>query len=254
MNKTSIAVTVIGLLLGSSVYAGTVTYDTGSTGTNTTIPLSTTNWATTGWQPIPPAVLPPAGSVTPLALQKFNLAGETLDSVSITLNTQATFSYQIENTSTTAPTTGVKQLSVDITAEMGGTAAAVLPTPVVLNGPVYTINLGTYDGNTDYGGTSGASFAQTTTTSSTLLTVALPLSYFTGTGNFNIDLAALGNSYNGLSGGILNEVTTWQGGASAQVVYTYHDDTTNVPEPTSLSLLGIGLVGWAASRRNSKSA
>ncbi|CAL1241099.1 VPEID-CTERM sorting domain-containing protein [Candidatus Methylocalor cossyra] len=224
-----LALVVAGALLGSVAVAGTITYDTDTAypgaGINnpTTIPLTTTNWITPGFTP--PSPFSPVGS---LLLPKFDLPGQILDSVEVHLYSGAQFSYKIENTSPTAVASGTRQLTVTEIAQIGGTNV----TPggkVDLNGPVYNIDLKTFDGTLDFAGSSGFDAGISSNSAVTLLN-SLGLAYYQGPGHFAIDLLALGTASGTLSGGLLTEVTTWLGSARADVVYTYHEATTPVPE------------------------
>ena len=187
-----------------------------------------------------------------LLLPQFNSSQGTLDSVSISLMGKLAGSAAAENTGR-----GAAQVTLNLTATLVlvdplSGATLVHTTPSISN----SFAASAYDGVTDYGGTSGRSYAhlasQSSATSLTF-TDGATLARFTGGGTVGTQLLAFGESYTSSAANISADFTTNAGGY-ASVTYHYHTtrlQVTAVPEPETwaLMLVGLALVSFLAKRR-----
>jgi opacity protein-like surface antigen len=85
----------------------------------------------------------------------------------------------------------------------------------------------------------------------TLSLSAANLAAFIGTGTTTFTCeSAVSNTQSG-GGGNINVLQSTEAGCGLNVVYTYDVPTppTNVPEPASMALVGLGMMGLAAIRR-----
>jgi hypothetical protein len=217
------------LLLAVPGFGATITYTAYHPGTFDGTPTAG-NTATTNWSQnvVLPLFDPLLGTLTDITLQ---LTGGVFGSARLESQdgSPATINY---NLSAIVTATGLNGLSV-----------LVLP---AANG---VFNATAYDGTTDFGGTSGATFNNLSNadTNSTSSNSAGNLAAYTGVGNFTVALAANGASSSSGSGNLITSFTT-QAGALVSVTYTY-DDPSPAPEPATFAIVGAGLAAAAFIRR-----
>jgi len=212
--KLSIAALIAVVGLASAAQAATVTFSTSIAS------------APTGWTNV-------------VSLPQFdNGIGGTYDgliltSVTITVSGTATGNIAIESLDA-----GPAVVSYQISANLnftgpGGANGTSIP---VANG---IFNATAFDGISDFGGTSGASFNGLSGTNSANASPFVLFPY-EGNGNINVNVVASGASGGSGAGNLLQQFST---AASAEVSVTY----TYIPTPGAMALMGMG--GLLAARR-----
>ena len=199
-------------------------------------------------------VFPVGGGTTALdfassmVLPKFNVAGGTLVSVSLTLSGTVTAQQDFENKSA-SPSTVTMTSTGTMTLMRPDTTTLVITVPKVVN----IKSVGAFDTVNDSGGTSGFTFPPTTASLSNTQSYsgATDLALFTGAGNISLPLTAAGIS-SGTGSANLATGATMVGSASATVTYTY--SVAAVPEASTYGAIGAvslaGFLGYRRSRRN----
>ncbi len=188
-----------------------------------------------------------------MTLPKFNVAGGTLTSISLTLTGNLTASQKFENTSGGGSATIILQSLGTMTLKRPDTSTLVITVPTVTN----TRTVSASDGNIDFGGTSGFTFADTATSLSNTQSYsgASDLALFTGAGNISLPVAAVGSSSGSGSANLITQFAL-VGGATASVTYTY--TVAAVPEASTYGAIGavslVGFLGYRRSRRNAPAA
>ena len=179
-------------------------------------------------------------------LPQFDGSLGTLDSVTLTLFGHLEGSAKAESINV-----GARDVTLNLRATLKlvdpvSASTLVQTTPLVSN----TFNASSFDGTSDFGGTSGRSYLGLVADSSTMSTFTdgATLAMFTGTGSVTTKLSAQGASSYLSSGNIDSQFRTKASGY-ANVTYAYH--TTAVPEPGTWALMfaGLGMIGLLASRR-----
>lgn len=163
----------------------------------------------------------------------------TLNSVTLTLNGGMTTTIDLSNSaaqSQTARGTGTVDLS--FTSSLAG-----LDLSAVL------LNLTATTGLQTLAPGASASFGPLTDTDTIALTPTAALFGAAGGGTFSISC----ESFSGLGvsggGGNVAASQTTTAGCGASIAYDYTPTTNKVPEPASMALVGLGMMGLAAIRR-----
>ena len=224
VRKTVILAALASAMLAGSANAATVLYN------SNVISNTSTNWSNA------------------LNFTKFDSTLGTLTSIKITLSGDLFGNARAESLDNST-TTVTLNLGAVIKLTRPDNSTIVISAPGISN----SFNAASFDGIIDFGGTSGASFAEISTSlvNSVTLTLAGDLALFTGIGSLAAPTTAIGNSQATGSGNLVSSFQT-QAGAFGSVEYTFN---AAVPEPQSwaLMLVGFGAVGFAARRRRAVS-
>lgn len=181
------------------------------------------------------------------ALNQFDSLLGTLNFITVTL-------YGAINQNLSAENTGASNDNLTPVAagtirfRQGGSTvlSQVLPTTTGT-----TFSASAYDGTSDFGGTSGTNFGTLFAEDSNTITLSgSALTSFIGTGTLSgFDIRASGNgTIDSDNGNILSQIAT-EALARITLTYDYTPTTNHVPEPTSMALVGLGMIGAMALRR-----
>lgn len=182
--------------------------------------LSTTNWSQV------------------LTLQQFDTSLGHLNSVTFNYTGSALTTLRVESLDATAST---------ITASSGALLTFGGPLNKTMSvGGSGTLHLDAFDGTVDFAGTSGTVIGPLSDTKSDTFALLNALSAYEGLGTYGITVNAQGQTSASGAGNMLTQVSTE---AMAQITVTYDYSTTTVPEPASMALVGLGMMGLAAIRR-----
>lgn len=175
-----------------------------------------------------------------LSLSKFDTSLGTLNSVTFTYGGMVSSIFRLESLDAAAAT---------VTANANGTLNFGGPISDVLNISGSTSKaLTAFDGLIDFGGTSGGIVGPVVGDDSQSLLLVSGLAAFEGIGSYDILVAATGLSSASGAGNLISQINT-EAQADITVTYDYTKQTTNVPEPASMALVGLGMMGLAAIRR-----
>ena len=179
-----------------------------------------------------------------LSVPKFNPALGTLTNIVITLTGSVLGNVMVESMSSSA---------ANVTTTLAASLTLTRPdaTTLVVSFPAFTATQAftAYDGGLDFAGTSGITYAAINSAQTATFTTPPPasdLALFTGSGNIVLPISAHGASSVTGSG---NLVAGFQTRAAAMLEVAYSYDAIEVPEPTALTLLGLGLIGAGRIRR-----
>lgn len=217
--RTGLLSAVAGLALMSAAMANTTPLQT------YTLPLSTTELG------------------QGFTFTQFDPTLGTLDSATLTLDGSGLFSGTVQNNAAQAQTFKVTESS-DIT----------------LSGPAFVTPLtGNVSASQNYtllaAGVPSAFGPQNPTLAPISQTYTSGLGGFIGTGTLPFSISTLtGQTIAGGGGNIATNLST-KAGADATLVYTYHTNTTTVPEPgawasMSIGAMGLMFLGFKARKKN----
>ena len=223
-NRTVIAAAAgVGLIASLSAQAATVSF-------NDSIPLTTTTWTDS------------------MSVSKFNPALGTLTGITWSFGGNVAGSAQAESRDA-QPATLTLDLKATIGVQKPGGGALAQVIPTVNN----TFNATAFDGLLDFGGTSGVSFTGLTGSGSDSGSIpAGDWADWIGIGNVTLATDAAGTSAGSGAGNLVTVFST-DAGADFSVTYAYNPAV--VPEPGTIAMSAVVLLGalgvWR-HRRNQK--
>lgn len=184
----------------------------------------------------------------PLRVDLFNGALGTLTKVIVTLEGSLTSQGTVTNTAAQAQSFTVSTRAQLFEGTKSGSSPAVLPGTFAIFTPFDLIGSQTYSGLAPNTPTAFGAFSAPKGPLTVLDTTA-NLAQFIGAGVFGYDFDTLIlTSVQGGGGNVTNAITT-TANATLTVTYEYEGDVAVVPEPTTVSLVGLGLIGLAYARR-----
>lgn len=215
--EVPIAADTVQLVNAAGAVVGTATTDAnGAYAFTTDSTVSTTPRTSTQTVTVPVTL---TNFSAPLSLAQFDPSLGTLTQVDVTVDGTLTSRISAENTSESSPA----PIASVVSGALALTAPGGINLSAPLNNPGATFNAGTYDGATDYAGTSGHDFgAQTAAVSKSLSLTSAggdDLSMFVGTGTLPASFGAQATS-TASGGGNLMVLTSST--ATATVTLTYH--------------------------------
>jgi len=188
----------------------------------------------------------------PLRVDLFDLSLGTLTKVTVTLNGLLTSDGTVTNNTTQPQTFTISTRAQGYVGKKAGRSPAVLPVDFAFVTPLELIGSQTYPNLASGIPQAFGPFSTQDTGFMFTSTTLADLAQFVGSGTFGYDFNApislLILDPPDANLGISNDIIT-RANANLKVTYEYEGDLTAISEPTTVSLLGLGLLGLAYARR-----
>jgi hypothetical protein len=207
-------------ILGLVILAVPAAADAASISYTDSISLATTNWTDS------------------VSIQKFDPSLGTLTNVEIELIGSVLGTARAESLDAQAA-----QITLNLAATITLTRPDMSVLAVALPVSASVFNATAYDGVIDFGGTSGITLPGLTSSDSDTIISPPPasdLALFTGVGTILLPVMANGSSSASGAGNLITQFNTQ---ASASVKVTYYYDAAVVPEPASVAMAAMGVIG-----------
>ena len=224
---------------GTALQAATLTY-TAVVAPSATAYFNFTEPSSPAWWSGGPRVFTATNWSQNLALQKFDPALGTLNSVSITYRGSIYSRAQVES---------LDEEAVTVTESWSGTMGFTFPGGArQTSGLSYSLsqNFSAYDGTTDFGGTSGASlspfFIESNSGNPITQTESTNLGSYIGTDTFSVPVDASGRARFAGAGNLVSSVNTY-GWAGVTVTYDYTPPAIDLTIAKAVTSSGPYIVG-----------
>ena len=213
MKKNVLAIAAVAALTAGSASAGSISF-------SDSFGLATTNWTHN------------------LTLQKFDTSLGVLQSITFLYSGDVSTTFRLES---------LDNAPALVTGTSSGKLFFDSPISDTLNASnSIGVPLDAFDGSIDFGGTSGTAAGPVVASASNSKTLLSGFGAYEGLGTYDILVDAEGLSSASGAGNLVSIINT-EAFAEVKVTYEYRENQT--PEPASMLMVGLGLLGLGAARR-----